>query len=493
MEKTLNSLHEIVKNNLSFQDYARQLKNDSSYTDEEKRKIRMLVNQVINFYFRYQYIVNYGEEEPFTLRSVVLIAMYSVNRRRNFVEFSYESMLALALDEEARIAEKFAEQYFPLRIPENMSREDQMLGIATRFSVPLSLVNRLREDIGRRNIIKFFANRYEERYGIVNEKLRDVADFYEEFTDFEYDPVNETFYFKERGFLKDTTPYKDGLIIVSSHSVLDMYDRIILLNPKKVLFNLHDGTNLLLLFAFLNPDLEIVANVPSLKARRILEHLIRKFELKNIRTKAPGNEQFDLVVVSLSNSMLNGNVRYRDLYLTLPEDFSQYSERAAKELNQSVANVREEGHLLLITNTVIREETHYQVLNFLKAHEDFVLEREKQHFHFNKGHESVYYALVKKTVPTEEEVQPDDAQAPQEVVKEEVQEPVESEPVKEELAPQEEAENVSEEKPEPKEEVAKVAEEVETKEEQTPEQPETIEKLEKEIKEDAEAEEPLES
>ena len=409
MEKTIKSLHEIVKNNLSFQDYARALKNDSSYTDEEKRKIRMLVNQVINFYFRYEHIINYEEVEPFSLRAVILLATYSVNKRRNFLSFSYEEMLGLALEEQEKIAAKYPEQSFPLRIPETMSRENPDLNVATRFSVPLFLVEKLREDIGKKNIIKFFANRYEERYGIVNEKIKHVETFYAEHPEFDYDPINETFYYKERNYLKDTVPYREGEIIVSSHSVLDMYDRIILLNPVKVLFNLYDGTNLLLLFAFLNPDLEIVANVPSLKARRILEHLIKKFELTNVRTKAPHEEKFDLVVSCLSNSMLNGNVRYRDLYLTLPEDFGKFSEKAKKELYASVKNVSDTGHLLMITNTIIRDETHYQILNFLKDYNDFTLVREKQHFHFNKGHESLYYALLaKKEIieeSTEEEVE----------------------------------------------------------------------------------------
>ncbi len=396
MEKTLRSLHEIISGNVSFQQYTRILKNDANYDEDEKRQIRMLVNQVINFYFRYENIVNYGEEEPFSLRSIILLALYSTNIRRGFVAFSYEEMLKMAGEDEARISAKYSSEDFPLRIPETLSKENFELSLATRFSVPLFLIEKLRDDIGRRNIVRFFTKRYEERYGIVNEKIKDVEKFYEKYPEFTYDAINETFIYSARGYLKDTAAYKNGEVIVSSYSVLDMYDRIIALNPKTVLFNLYDNSNLLLLFAFLNPDINVVANIPSLKARRILEHLTKKFELTNIRVRQAHEEQFDLVVVCLTNSNINGNVRHRDLYLKLQDDFAKSVDKANKELALSASNVNVNGHLLMMTNTVIRDETHYQALNFLKAHEDFNLLREKQHFHFNDGHESLYYALFTK-------------------------------------------------------------------------------------------------
>ena len=80
--------------------------------------------------------------------------------------------------------------------------------------------------------------------------------------------------------------------------------------------------------------------------------------------------------------------------ITMPS--TKYAVAASAELRNVQDYVNDNGHLIFLTATALRSETHYQALTFIRDNPAFSLTREKQYFHFNDLHETIYYALLAK-------------------------------------------------------------------------------------------------
>lgn len=387
----------IMEGTLPYQTFTKDLGESENFSDVEKHAVRTLVNALLNRYFRYYYSLTKNEETTLTTEEVLALALFSFNSEKNVMKMTYEELLsALPANSQVKLEEKYPLTSFPIRIPQGLHLENLALSYATRFSAPYFLIEQLIVDIGKKNILKFLSQRPFEACGLVNQKLITPTDFFAKHKAFVPGEKEGHFVYKGKEFLKKTKPYIDNEIILTTQSMLDIAELIGDSAPSNLLFVQYKDTSLVLLLALLYPEITIHFTAEEPKSRFILQHLVRKFDLKNLSYVNSIAQTYDLVVTSLEGSNINGNIRYRDFYFRLPQDLNSITLKAKEQLLSVKDYVKDEGNLIFLTYTALRAETHYQALSFIRDHGEFNLEKEKQYFHFNPFHETVYYAFFKK-------------------------------------------------------------------------------------------------
>ena len=393
----IDTTQKIMEGSLPYQVFTKELSQTTDYKEDEKQVIRTLVNGLLNRYFRYYYSLTGAEGVTLSRVEVLALSLFSFNIEKNVMKMSYEDLVtALPTDVQIKLERDYPPTSFPIKIPGFDRTEDLALSYAARFSVPLYLIEQLINDVGKKNILKFLSKRPQDLTGLINESLIASEQFYTENKDFvKADKANQ-FIYQGADFIKKTTVYGDNKIILSSQSLLDIADVIRDINPKSMLFVQHEDTSLILLISILYPQIAIHYTAADAKSKFILQHLVRKFDLKNVTYINHIAQTYELVMTTLSNSNVNGNIRHRDFYFRLPEDLSIFAEKSKNELSAIKDYVNEKGSLIFTVTTALRAETHYQALSFIHENPEFILEREKQFYHFNELHETVYYALFKK-------------------------------------------------------------------------------------------------
>lgn len=388
----------IIEGTKPYQVFVKDLNNRSDYSTEDKQVFRLLVNGLLNRYYRYYYSLTSGKETDLTLLEVLGLALYSFNIEKKITSISYNDFLsALPTSAQVKIEERYPATAFPIYIPQTLQDESLALSYAARFSAPLSLVETLINDVGKKNILRFLASRPVDSSGIVNTGLIDNDAFFtreKEFTRAE----NNVFYYHGRDYIKKTKPYLHNEIIIGSQSLLDINVLIGEHKVESLLFIQKEDTSLLLLLALTHPEMQIDFFAEDPKARFIVQHLIKKFNLVNVNYITAITKVYPFVVTALNGSNINGNIRHRDFYYRLNEDLDTYAASASADLLFAKDYVLTNGQLLFMTTTALRSETHYQALSFIRDNPDFTLIREKQQYHFNKHHETVYFALFNRGV-----------------------------------------------------------------------------------------------
>lgn len=393
----LETSKQIMDGTLLYQNFTKELNSSSEFSTEEKHKIRLLVNALLNRYFRYYYSLTGGEETSLTTDEILALALYSYNVEKNIVELTYDEVLkTLPVDVQVRLEEDYPAEVFPIRIPQHFHHENLELSYATRFSVPLYVVEQLIKDIGKKNILRFLAKRPDENSGLINEKLIAADAFFTKYSSFKSGEQPKSFIYGGKEYIKKTTAYANNEIVLTTQSLFDIANLIGELNVQSMLFVQYEDTSLLLLLALMYPELKINYSASEPKSKFILQHLIRKFALMNVTYVNNITQTYDLVLTTLSSSGFNGNIRHRDFYFRLDNDLDTYAVQAQQQLIDVKDYVNEAGTLIFLSATALRSETHYQALTFIRDNPEFLLEREKQYFHFNDFHETIYYALFKK-------------------------------------------------------------------------------------------------
>lgn len=393
----IDTTQKIMEGSLPYQAFTKELSQTTDYKEDEKQIIRTLVNGLLNRYYRYFYSLTAGIETKLTTLEILALSLYSFNLEKNVMKMSYEEFVsALPTDVQIKLERDYPPTSFPIKIPAFDRTEQLALSYAARFSAPLSLIEQLINDIGKKNILKFLSKRPQELTGLVNESLVTSEAFFAAAKDFIKGDKPNQFIYQGSDFIKKTTIYGENKIILASQSLLDIADVICDLNPKTMLFVQHEDTSLILLLSLLYPAMSIHFTANDPKSKFIIQHLIRKFNLKNVAYITNIAQTYDFVFTTLSNSNVNGNIRHRDFYFRLPAQLGAFADTAKGELNAVKDYVNQEGCLVFTVTTALRAETHYQALSFIHENPEFILEREKQFYHFNELHETVYYALFKK-------------------------------------------------------------------------------------------------
>lgn len=392
----LATTKQIMEGTLPYQTFTKEL-GVSSFNDGERLSIRQLVNALLNRYYRYYYSLTQNETTSLTTEDVLALALYSFNVEKNVSTFTYDEILAtLPVERQVKLETDYPAHSFPIKIPAGIHKEDLALSFAARFSLPLFVVEQLLKDIGKKNILRFLSKRPSENCGLINHNLIEPAAFFAKYPSFKVGKREDSFTYEGKDYIKKTTAYIDNEVILTTQSLLDVAELVGELAPKSMLFMQYEDTSLLLLLALLFPELEIHYSAVEPKSRFILQHLSRKFGLKNVHYMSNITTTYDLVLTTLSGSNLNGNIRHRDFYFRLAPNLEEYATNAASELVGVKDYVNETGSLIFLSATALRSETHYQALSFIRDYPEFTLEREKQYFHFNEQQETIYYALFKK-------------------------------------------------------------------------------------------------
>ena len=112
----LETSKQIMDGTLLYQNFTKQLNSSSEFSTEEKHKIRLLVNALLNRYFRYYYSLTGGEETSLTTDEILALALYSYNVEKNIVELTYDEVLkTLPVDVQVRLEEDYPAEVFPIR------------------------------------------------------------------------------------------------------------------------------------------------------------------------------------------------------------------------------------------------------------------------------------------------------------------------------------------------------------------------------------------
>ncbi len=394
---TLDAAKHIMDGTLPYQVFTKDLNTNEELTTDERQIVRVFVNGLLYRYYRYLYSLTAGQDTNLTTEEVLALALYSFNVEKNITTLAYEDVLKeLPAEQQVALESAYPQDTFPIRIPQNFHSEDLVLSFASRFSVPLYIVEQLIKDIGKKNILRFLSKRPSEKSGLINEKIINPADFFTKYPQFKQGAKPNMFIYDGKEYIKKTPAYVNNEIILTTQSLLDVAYLIGELNVKKILFVQNEDTSLFLLLALLFPEVEINYSAKEQKSRFILQHLTRKFALTNVHYVTSITATYDLVVTSLTSSNFNGNIRHRDFYFRVNEDLETYAAAASEELRNVQDYVNDNGHLIFLTATALRSETHYQALTFIRDNPAFSLTREKQYFHFNDLHETIYYALLAK-------------------------------------------------------------------------------------------------
>ncbi len=393
----LSVASEIIDGKLGYQDFTRNLTALEDYSSEEKQAIKVLTNGLLNRYYRYFYSLTSNEASDLNQADVLALALYSYIIEKNIPGFTYEDILkTLPGEKQVVLEEKYPQSSFPIRIPTAFHSEQPALAYASRFSLPLFLVEQLLKDVGNKNIVQFLAKKPLDNYGLINEGKISPEEFFTNYTQFVRGEGNNEFIYNGKDYIKKTKAYNDNEIIIASQSYFEVAALVASLNPASLLFMQFEETSLLLLLALKFPTLPIHYWAKESKSKYILQHLIRKFNLQNVTFVSNIITTYDLVITTLSSSKINSNVRHRDFYFRLNPLLEEYAKEAALELNSVKDYVNEKGALVFLTVTALRAETHYQALSFIRDNSEFILKREKQYFHFHERHETIYYALFAK-------------------------------------------------------------------------------------------------
>lgn len=399
----LELTEQIIVGSLAYQDFGKNLKQDNQYDQADKHHIRMLVNGLLNRYYRYFYSLTRGEETTLTRFEVLALSLFSFNREKKIMPLTYKDFLsALPEDTQTKFKEEYPEESFPIRIPKELHNENPALSVAARFSMPLPLVKQMLSDIGRKNFLKFMTNRYKDTYGLVNHDVISDDDFFNNRPLFVPSSVPGEFEYRGKEFIKKSAPYNDHEIVTVSKSLLEVIDVIESKKPTELLLVQHEDTSLMLALALRYPEIKIDFYKSDSRSRYIVRHLVRKFNLTNVHYIERVTKNYDFVVSSLPSSNINGDIRHRDFYFRFPENLQFYAAKAREELDELKNYVSDEGHLMFLTTTVLRFETHLQAIGFVRDYPEFELILEKQHFHFAPHSETLYYALLKKGAHVEE-------------------------------------------------------------------------------------------
>lgn len=403
VNKIIQTAHELIKQKITYLTFQDNLKKDESFNSDEKKKIRFFVNQILARYYRHLYILDFYFDPFLNEKTIITLTLYAVEEKYKELGLSYVDVLGyLNPSDQMRVEEFLKPHYFPLRIPEEIISKDKNLSLAIRFSVPIHLIELLQKDIGKKNVINFLAKFYRDNEGVVNLKDEEVDEFFTANKDFVMGITANTFVYEGASKIKDTPQYKDGKVIIASRSLQEISDEISRLPIKKILFHQFEESVLILLLALKLKDRELTYFTNKPKSRFVMQHLVDKFSLKNVKIVQKITQTYDLVVTTITSSNINGDLKHRDFYIRLPEDLSEFTARAKEEISGELNYVNEQGYYMFITKTVVRQETHYQTLNLLNVQSNLALLKEKQFFHFNDGHESLYYALFKKEIKQEE-------------------------------------------------------------------------------------------
>lgn len=393
----LSAASEIIDGKIGYQDFMRNLTALEDYSSEEKQSIKILTNGLLNRYYRYFYSLTANEETDLSRDEVLALALYSYRVEKSISGFTYEDILkTLPAEKQVSLEEKYPESSFPIRIPTSFHSDAPALAYASRFSLPLFLVEQLLKDVGNKNIVQFLAKKPLDNYGLINEARIAPTDFFTTYTQFVRGEGANEFIYNGKDYIKKTKPYNDNEIIIAPQGYFEIAHLVESLDPSVVLFMQFEDTSLLLLLALKFPTLPIHYWAKEPKSKYILQHLIKKFNLENVTFVNNIVTTYDLVISTLSSSKINGNIRHRDFYFRLNPELEEYAKEATLELNSVKDYVNEKGNLIMLTATALRAETHYQALSFIRDNPEFILKREKQYFHFHDRHETLYYALFTK-------------------------------------------------------------------------------------------------
>ncbi|OQC11398.1 MAG: hypothetical protein BWX74_00203 [Tenericutes bacterium ADurb.Bin087] len=399
----LNTTEKIIDGSLAYQQFSKDLKQDTTYSQAEKHQIRTLVNALLNRYFRYLYSLTEGEESTLKCDELLALGLFSFNREKKVMPLSYEDFLAaLPTETQVKFEEEYPDSSFPIKIPKHFHSENQALSLAARFSIPLPVVEQLLSDIGRKNLLKFLTNRYRETYGLINHAVISDDEFFAKMQLFTRGFKPGEFEYKGKDYIKKTPAYNNNEIVIASQTLLDVVDIIEGTKPKTLLFVQHEDTSLMLVLALKYPEIQIHFYKDDNRSRYIVRHLVRKFALENVTYIDKITQTYDFVLTTLQSSNINGDIRHRDFYFRLPENLQFFAAKGREELDDLKDYVADDGYLMFITTTVLRFETHLQAVAFVRDYPEFELKLEKQHFHFTPNNETLYFALLKKGVHVEE-------------------------------------------------------------------------------------------
>lgn len=216
--------------------------------------------------------------------------------------------------------------------------------------------------------------------------------------------INDYCFIKE-GSILSMDEFQEGKVLIQNPSSIEPVLALQLIDDLKVLdVCAAPGTKTQLISSFMRNTGEVIACDLYEHRLQLINQLMDKCGNTNVQTKVNDatvssfeEESFDRVLCDVPCSGLGDLSHKPEIKWHLkPENIDEIIQTQAKILDVSSKYVKKGGLLVYSTCTLNKKENTSQVQNFLKTHENYVLESEKTIFPFEKYHDGFYVAVLRK-------------------------------------------------------------------------------------------------
>lgn len=216
--------------------------------------------------------------------------------------------------------------------------------------------------------------------------------------------INDYCFIKE-GSILSMDEFQEGKVLIQNPSSIESVLALQLIDDLKVLdVCAAPGTKTQLISSFMHNTGEVIACDLYEHRLQLINQLMDKCGNTNVQTKVNDanvssfeEETFDRVLCDVPCSGLGDLSHKPEIKWHLkPENIDEIIQTQAKILDVSSKYLKKGGILVYSTCTLNKKENTSQVQNFLKTHENYVLESEKTIFQFEKYHDGFYVAVLRK-------------------------------------------------------------------------------------------------
>lgn len=216
--------------------------------------------------------------------------------------------------------------------------------------------------------------------------------------------INDYCFIKE-GSILSMDEFQEGKVLIQNPSSIEPVLALQLIDDLKVLdVCAAPGTKTQLISSFMHNTGEVIACDLYEHRLQLINQLMDKCGNTNVQTKVNDatvstfeEESFDRVLCDVPCSGLGDLSHKPEIKWHLkPENIDEIIQTQAKILDVSSKYLKKGGILVYSTCTLNKKENTFQVKNFLKTHENYVLESEKTIFQFEKYHDGFYVAVLRK-------------------------------------------------------------------------------------------------
>lgn len=423
IENSLMILQKIKEKKISF---VRAVNKDIPHLNLDSGEIAIVksnIKHVINRYYYLRWQIKHSirelSDENLDLL-IVALAQVSYSRGVSFDEaieelkrIFEETGVELDFDTVTNVLQTLKDA--PLSINDNYPTE-YIKRTSLKNSIPEWIVKMVTKQYGISNAIKSFqAMRRIGQIGVsVNTMLTSVEKIAENL-DFEKSKLCDScLNYKGKTRLIDLPAFQKCEIFIQDELQQFLIDTIDPEQGDEILIVNKERTMMSVATAIKINDLgKVYHSVLEYGDAIAVANLAKKFNLRSIDpfegdsnlmiTHLAPNSLDKVLVIAPSSEL--GLIRKKpEVPLTLKRDaLDGIILKAMAYLKDSAEFVKEGGILLYATYTINRKESTTLVSTFLSEHPEFVLEEEKQIFPYELNTDGLYYAILKKKAPSDEE------------------------------------------------------------------------------------------